>query len=104
MVVACAVLTRVQVGFWRDDVTLYEHALAVTGDNSLAHNNLAMALVSQRRYGEAREHLREALRIQPGYVDARSNLAGVLASEGHLEEAIAELRTAIANMPGSAPA
>jgi len=104
MVVACAVLTRMQVGVWRDDVTLYEHALAVTHDNFLAHNNLAMELVPQRRYAEAREHLHEALRIQPAYPDARNNLAGVLLQEGRTQEAIDELRAAVASTPGYAPA
>ena len=102
-VVACTVLTRMQLAVWRDDVTLYQHALAVTHDNFLAHNNLAMELVSLQRYGEAREHLREALRIQPGYPDARNNLAGVLLQEGRTQEAIEELRTAVANSPGYAP-
>jgi len=102
-VVACAVLTRMQLAVWRDDVTLYQHALAVTRDNFLAHNNLAMELVSQQRFVEAREHLREALRIQPGYPDARNNLAGVLLQEGRTQEAIEELRTAVANSPDYAP-
>jgi protein O-mannosyl-transferase len=104
VVVACAVLTRIQVGVWRDDIALYQHALAVTRDNFLAHNNLAMELVGERRYVEAREHLREALRIQPSYPDARNNLAGVLLQEGRTQEAIEELRAAVASTPAYAPA
>ena len=104
VVAACAVLTRIQVGVWRDDIALYQHALAVTRDNFLAHNNLAMELVGERRYSEAREHLREALRIQPLYPDARNNLAGVLLQEGRTQEAIDELRAAVASTPGYAPA
>ena len=103
-VAACAVLTRIQVGYWRDDVTLYEHAIAVTRDNFLAHNNLARELAQQLRFDEAKEHLVEALRIQPGYPDARTNLAGVLMRQGRMQEAIAELRTAVENTPGYAPA
>jgi tetratricopeptide (TPR) repeat protein len=100
---ACLVLTRIQVGYWRDDVPLYEHALAVTSDNYLAHNNLALELVNENRLVEAREHFVEALRIQPGYPDARNNLAGVLIRQGRIEEAIAQLRTAVENSPGYAP-
>ncbi|HVN38204.1 MAG TPA: tetratricopeptide repeat protein [Myxococcota bacterium] len=101
---ACIVLTRIQVGYWRDDFTLYERAIAVTRDNFLAHNNLAAALMRQDRLAEARGHLEEALRIQPHFPDARNNLAGVLLRQGHTDEAIAELRTVVEDTPGYAPA
>ena len=39
-VLAFAAASWVQVGYWRNDVTLYEHALAVTDDNYVAHTNL----------------------------------------------------------------
>jgi tetratricopeptide (TPR) repeat protein len=104
VVLACIALTRIQVGTWRNDVTLFEHALAVTRDNYLAHNNLALQLVQMGRIAEAEGHLRDALRIKPGYPDARSNLAGVLAQQGRVREALDELRTAVANAPRYAPA
>jgi len=104
IVAACVVLTRIQVGTWQNDVVLYEHALAVTRDNYLAHNNLALELAQgQQRYAEAQVHLVEALRIHPGYPDARNNLAGVLIHQGRLVEALDELRTAVVNSPGYAP-
>ena len=104
VVLGCIALTRAQVGTWRDDVALYEHALAVTRENYLAHNNLALQLVHRGRIAEAEQHLKEALRIQPRYPDARSNLAGVLVQQGRVREAVDELRTAVANTPRYAPA
>jgi len=37
-------LTARQVATWRDSETVFRHALAVTGDNYLAHNQLGEAL------------------------------------------------------------
>ncbi|HEX5067206.1 MAG TPA: tetratricopeptide repeat protein [Myxococcota bacterium] len=104
VVAACVLLTRIQVGYWQNDIVLNEHALAVTQGNFVAHNNLALAFVSQQRYAEAQAHLEEALRIRPGYPDARNNLAGVLIQQGRLHEAADELRTAVVNSPTYAPA
>jgi predicted negative regulator of RcsB-dependent stress response len=101
---ACVVQTRIQVGYWRNDIALNERALAVTTDNYVAHNNLALELADQYRFDEAREHFVEALRIQPGYSDARNNLAGVLLRQGRTQEAIAQLQTAVENAPTYAPA
>ena len=37
---ACALLTRHQVGYWKNDEALFQHALRVTTGNYLAHVNL----------------------------------------------------------------
>ncbi|HVH16720.1 MAG TPA: tetratricopeptide repeat protein [Myxococcota bacterium] len=104
LVAACIAQTRIQVGTWRNDVALNEHALAVTRDNYLAHNNLAMELVHQQRFADAQTHLLEALRIKPSYLDARSNLAGVLVNQGRLYEATEQLRAIVVDAPRYAPA
>jgi len=39
--------TRNQVQFWRNSITLFEHAIEVTSDNSVAHSNLENALNRQ---------------------------------------------------------
>jgi tetratricopeptide (TPR) repeat protein len=104
VVVACVLLTRIQVGYWQNDVVLNEHALAVTRGNFVAHNNLALSFVGQHRYAEAQAHLEEALRIKPGYPDARNNLAGVLIEQGRLLEAADVLRAAVVQTPTYAPA
>jgi len=45
--VALAPLTWRQVGYWGDHVRLFQHALAVTGPNYLAHYHLANGLASR---------------------------------------------------------
>ena len=96
---ALLLATRVQVTHWRDSVTLYEHALAVTSGNYPVHTNFAAVLVSQGRRTEARDHYRAALEIKPDYVYAHYNLAVWLQEEGDLETAIEHYQTALRSDP-----
>jgi tetratricopeptide (TPR) repeat protein len=77
-VVACAVTARAQVAHWRDPVTVWTRAIAVSGDDALAHNNLGAALGFLGKRDEAFAHYAEAARIHPGYADAHYNLANQL--------------------------
>jgi len=77
-----------QVKTWRDGVTLFERAIAVTEDNFFAHKNLADGLLQRGLLDEAESHYREALRIQPGWPDARLGWANLLATQGRLGEAL----------------
>jgi hypothetical protein len=56
---------RRQAGTWNSSVTLFEHALAVTRDNYVAHDNLAIALSLQGRTREALLHALQAQRLHP---------------------------------------
>ena len=71
---SCLAMTRTQVQYWRNSVTLFSHALAVLPGVPLAQNNLGSALYDQGRFEEAIPHLQEALRLKPQYVDAHNNL------------------------------
>jgi protein O-mannosyl-transferase len=57
-------LTWVQVSYWHDSTTLWEHAVAVTEDNGRAHEALARCYRAQGRLDEAARQLDEAYRIQ----------------------------------------
>jgi hypothetical protein len=62
---ACgSALTWVQVGYWRDSLTLWEHALTVTGDNERAQIHVSLYYRRQGRLAEAESHLAEAFRLQ----------------------------------------
>jgi tetratricopeptide (TPR) repeat protein len=100
----CAVLTKVQVGYWKNSETLFRHALNVTRNNWLAHNNLGMALKSQKQYDRAVEQFRAALRCEPNYLQAHINLGFVLAVMGKYEEALEHLQQSVRLRPNSAEA
>ena len=84
---ALALVSARQVGFWRDGAVLLGRALAVTRDNPLVRANLAAALEEQGRLAEAAEQLRAALRLDPRLVPAMNNLAWMLVTNPSLPEA-----------------
>jgi tetratricopeptide (TPR) repeat protein len=99
LVVVWCVLTRAQVGTWRDSETLFRHALRVAGGSTLVHYNLGNELLRQGERAEAREHYQAALRLDPRYVPAHVNLGNLLASEGDQDGAAAAYRAALTTEP-----
>src|SRR3712207_9088476 len=68
---------------FRSSISLWAHALAVGGPDSVTHHNYGFALASRDRLSdEAVEHYRAALRLQPTYPDAQNNLGLALAARG----------------------
>ena len=96
---ACLTLTWFQVQTWHDDISLYQHAIAVVPDNYIAYYNLASALEAQGKTDEAVAQLRKAVRVRPYYVPARAELGQLLAAQGHSAEALQELQTAVGLRP-----
>jgi len=92
---ALTFLTWQQCGYWKNSITLYNHVLQSTEDNYLAHNNLGTALSAEGENDDAIAHYREAIDINPSYVDAHYNLGVALAAQGKNEEAIAQYHAAI---------
>jgi tetratricopeptide (TPR) repeat protein len=78
--------TYFQIRYWKNGVTLFEHAIKVTQNNYKAHNNLATRL-SPTDLDGAISHFKEALRIHPKYVTALRNLGLALYKKGNYEEA-----------------
>ena len=95
MVVVFSAVTWMQVGYWRNSITLFEHALDVTTDNWFVHQNLGDALTGQGKISEAMAHYNEEIRIKPDYAQAHNNLGVALYSQGQLKEAIAQYNEAL---------
>ena len=79
---------------WRNDVSLYRHACRVSRDHPIACNNLAVALIGQGEYGEARDILRPLLqthrdssRINGNFGIANYRLADFATAESALRRA-----------------
>jgi len=101
---ACLVLTWLQVGYWRDSISLYQHAIDVTSDNYVARFNLASVLEAQGDSAGAVAQLRETVRIRPYFATAHAELGQLLARQGQPEEALGELQAAVRLKPDSADA
>ena len=99
VVLLLAIQARVQVGTWRDSITLFGHATAVTRNNWQANANLGKVLAAAGRQEEAVAAYREALRLLPYLDEERRALGGLLMSLGRPAEAVEELRTAARARP-----
>ena len=64
----------VQTRVWKNDFTLYPHALAVDPTNYLAHNNLGTAWMGKHQPAKAVPHLKQAARYCPRCIETRLNL------------------------------
>jgi protein O-mannosyl-transferase len=113
-VVAAACLGVVgwrQTLVWQNGVTLFEHAIAVTGDNFVAQDNLGVELDRLGRKDEALAHYAEAVRIEPGDRNSESNYALAtfekgrrLFYAGQLAPALASFQEGLRHRPSDAGA
>jgi tetratricopeptide (TPR) repeat protein len=104
LLAALVICSRLQVRYWQDSITLFQHALCVAPDNPPAHTNLGVAFAGQGEVEKAIWHYAEALRIEPNYLEARINLGGALAGQGKFDEAIAQYEKALHIKPDFADA
>jgi tetratricopeptide (TPR) repeat protein len=102
--VLCLALTRRQIGYWKDSVSLFRHALEVTDNNWVAHDNLGTALGDKGQSDEAIRHYQEAIRLKPGDAKAHDNLGVALYKKGQIDKAIRCYQEAIRLKPRDAKA
>jgi tetratricopeptide (TPR) repeat protein len=95
VLLACVVTMEFQLRHWQTDVTLFQHALAVTTDNDVARDNLGVALERQGRLAEAVEQYRAAAKLEPDRYQGHHNLASALDRMGRPAEALVEHREAV---------
>jgi tetratricopeptide (TPR) repeat protein len=93
-----------QTSYWRSSQALWQHTLASTSHNSLAHHLLGGLLRAEGRLDEAASHFAEALRIKPDFTFAHTARGSVLKRLGRYEEARAHFERALALAPDSAEA
>jgi len=90
--IACARITLIQVGYWKNSEVLFRHALAVTGDeNAVAHENLGTALATRGDYRDAIIEFSQVARLAPDDAGVQRNLSRAYAELGNDDAAIAHL-------------
>jgi hypothetical protein len=95
-IVGLAVLTVIQVRVWRNDRTLWEHALAINPECAYCNNGYG---AYQAASGEAESRLRLALDANAADLEARTQLAAILFHQMRYPEAEAQLRIALRQAP-----
>ena len=98
---ALIVCASLQVSQWKNSLTLFDHALQVTDNNSQIHNNLGNVLAEKGKLQEAISHYTRALKINPNYGEAHINLGVALASQGKLQNAMKHYSAALRLKPSS---
>ncbi|MGP8199950.1 MAG: tetratricopeptide repeat protein [Limisphaerales bacterium] len=103
-VAVCLVLTVRQAAFWKNDQTLFLHAIQATKGNFVAYAGLGEYEGSHGNTNLAISHLQTSLRINPNYPNARNILGRILLMEGREDDALQELQKAVSLDPGLADA
>jgi hypothetical protein len=83
----CLVTTVVQVGVWKDNRTLYSHAVALVPQSSMAHYRLGYTYAQAEQWAEAIALFEHAVELNTSNVRALNNLAVAYLNTGKYEEA-----------------
>lgn len=112
-IVSLGVLAFGQASYWKNSETLWNHSLAVTGENDVAHNNLGFLFLRRGELDKAISQFQAALNIRSrntethyslGAALIQSNLGNALARKQLWDEAIGHLQEAVRLRPDYADA
>jgi tetratricopeptide (TPR) repeat protein len=100
VILACAGISRKQVGYWQNDRVAFEHALSVTADPGMAFYHIGRAFAEQGNRRVAMALYRAAIMTDPRHEpDAYLDLGALLEQEGKTNEALAIYDKALRAMP-----
>src|SRR5258705_7799405 len=112
-IVSLGVLAFGQASYWKNSETLWNHSLAVTGENDVAHNNLGFLFLRRGELDKAISQFQAALNIRSrntethyslGAALIQNNLGNALAREQLWDEALDHLQEAVRLRPDYADA
>lgn len=89
VLLALAIVTEHQLGYWNSSLSLWSHTLQVTTGNYVAHDNLAMLLLDRGQTDEAMKNFHAALAIDPSDPISNLQIARYDHQQGRWQEAIA---------------
>jgi len=99
--VAMITLTTIQVTYWKNSRTLFEHTIAVTKDNWVAHNNLGLEYQAAGDLNRAISNFKQSILAKPSYALAYFNLGVVYRQIGDSKQALETFRMAVMFEPGN---
>ncbi|MGB5218741.1 MAG: tetratricopeptide repeat protein, partial [Smithella sp.] len=97
-------LTWIHCGYWKNSITIFNHALRVSKDNYLAYNNFGVALSAEGMIKEAIENYDKAIRVKPNHAEAYNNRGNAYIKIGLYQPAIEDYKMAILIKPDYAEA
>lgn len=100
------VLTWKQTSYWKNDLTLFKHAIEVADNEysrlAFSYNKVGVAYNKQGEYAKATLHFRKAIKLMPRFAFPHSNLGFALNQQGKIEEATAHYIESVRLMPENA--
>jgi tetratricopeptide (TPR) repeat protein len=103
-IVACTFTARTQVQYWRDSLTLWEHAASVSPGDAHVETALGSVLSEKGKVAEATALFADALQREPQFAEAHNKLGVALADQGRLADAIPHYEAALRSKPSLAEA
>ena len=100
VIVALCIASWIQVGYWRNSIVLFEHALAVAPeDNYPARANLGRAYADKGDYAPAVAEYEKALAMRRDEAHVYCDYGDSLAKMGRIEQAVGQYEQALAVDP-----
>ena len=96
---ACGVRSWAQTRTWRDSVTVFAHALEITGESSVSHRFLGVALADRGEIDAALPHLAAAVRLDPAFFVAHYDYGSALLRKGDPQAAMVQFEEAVRYHP-----
>ncbi len=101
VIIFLAVLTWRQCGYWKNSATLFSHALRVTENNHLAHNNLGLTFIKEGRIREAIYHYNKTISIVPDVYFYYINRGIAYTRAGEYQPALNDYNKAVSLAPNN---
>ena len=95
----CVVATRLQLPYWRDSFSIFQHAVNVTAHNAPALANLGTEYIKRGEYDQAVRLFDAALEADPHFANANYSLGLIAQKLGKGDEAASQYRKAIQIQP-----
>jgi protein O-mannosyl-transferase len=80
--------TWMQIQYWNNGITLFQHTINVTKQNCFAHYALGFELFKRNRHDEAIRQLAKALQLNGSFTPALDVLGSIRFYKGEIDEAI----------------
>jgi len=98
----CTILAWRQLGYWKNTITLFDHACDAIADNYVAHNILGDTLVKMGRIDEGIVHYSKALQVWPDDSQALIGMGVAFSRQGKMDQALHYYDEELRNHPESA--
>jgi tetratricopeptide (TPR) repeat protein len=104
LLIALAITARYQLKYWKDNLSLFGHTLAVTENNPLILEDYANSLSELGEFDQAVEEFEKLLEIEPNSAQVYTNIGCTFLDAGKPQQAIEQFKLAIKYKPDLAQA